>query len=263
MSANPIARFALALVLPVLLVTLWWYTSKDSTALFYPPLADVIDALREQWLFEQVGSDLLPSLGRLGVGYLLAAAAGVGGGLVLGIVPALRRATQPIVEFVRAIPPPLLIPFVVVTLSTSGPLSKVVIIALGSVWPVLLNTTAGVRGVDPQYLDTAASFGVPPRQRLWRIIVPAASPAIMVGLRTSLAIAIILMIISEMRETTNGLGYRVLEAQRGFDAAGTFAGIIVIGIVGVVLNLAFVSVEGRIMRWYRGSKGLLVAGEAP
>ena len=83
----------------------------------------------------------------------------------------------------------------------------------------------------------------------------------MVGLRTALAIAIILMVISEMRNTREGVGYRVLEAQRGFDSAGTVAGIIVIGVVGVVLNVAFVAVEGRIMRWYRGSRGLLTAGE--
>ena len=128
-------------------------------------------------------------------------------------------------------------------------------------WPVLLNTITGVRSVDRQMLDMAVSYGVPRRQRLWRITLPGASPHIMVGLRTALAIAIILMVISEMRNTREGVGYRVLEAQRGFDSAGTVAGIIVIGVVGVVLNFAFVAVEGRIMRWYRGSRGLLTAGE--
>ena len=180
---------------------LWWYTAKDSTSLFYPTLGEVIDALREQWLFEQVGSDLVPSLIRLGLGYVLAATVGIALGLLLGLTPWLQRATQPVVEFVRAIPPPLLIPFVVVVLASSGTLSKVVIIALGSVWPVLLNTITGVRSVDRQLIDMAVSYGVPPRQRLWRIIVPGASPHIMVGLRTALAIAIILMVISEMRGT--------------------------------------------------------------
>ena len=255
-------RWALPLVLPAALVTLWWYTAKDSTSLFYPALGEVIDALKEQWLFEQVGSDLVPSLIRLGLGYTLAAVLGIGGGLLLGLNPWLQRASQPVVEFVRAIPPPLLIPFVVVVLSNSGTTSKVVIIALGSVWPVLLNTITGVRSVDRQMLDMATSYGVPRRQRLWRIILPGASPHIMVGLRTALAIAIILMVISEMRNTREGVGYRVLEAQRGFDSAGTIAGIVVIGVVGVVLNVAFVAVEGRIMRWYRGSRGLLAAGRA-
>lgn len=256
-----LTRWGLPLLLPAALVVLWWYTARDSTSLFYPALGEVFDSLREQWLFEQVGSDLVPSLMRLGLGYVLAAVLGVGGGLLLGLNPWLQRASQPVVEFVRAIPPPLLIPFVVVVLSNSGTLSKVVIIALGAVWPVLLNTITGVRSVDRQVLDMAVSYGVPPPQRLWRIVLPGASPHIMVGLRTALAIAIILMVISEMRNTREGLGYRVLEAQRGFDSAGTIAGIIVIGFVGVVLNFAFVAVEGRIMRWYRGSRGLLTAGE--
>lgn len=261
MSVGSLARFALQLVLPAALVALWWYTSKDSTSLFYPPLADVIDSLQEQWLFERVTSDLLPSVGRLAAGYLLAAAAGVIVGLGLGLVGLLQRATQPVVEFLRAVPPPLLIPFAVVVMRDEGTTSKIVIIALGAVWPVLLNTVTGVRSVDPQVIDMARSFGVSARQRTTRIVLPAASPHIMVGLRTALSIAIILMVISEMRGSTNGLGFRVLEAQRSFDAAGTFAGIIVIGAVGVVLNVAFVALESRIMRWYRGSRGLLVAGE--
>ena len=168
-----VTRWGLPLVLPAALVALWWYTAKDSDSLFFPELGEVVDALKEQWLFEQVGSDLVPSLIRLGLGYVLAAVLGVGGGLLLGLVPWLQRASQPVVEFVRAIPPPLLIPFVVVVLSNSGTLSKVVIIALGAVWPVLLNTITGVRSVDRQMLDMATSFGVPPRQRLWRITLPA------------------------------------------------------------------------------------------
>lgn len=261
MTSNPLARIVLQLVLPVTLVMLWWYTSKDSDSLFYPPLREVIDALRQQWLFERVSTDLLPSLGRLGAGYVIAGAVGITAGLALGLIGWLRRGTQPVVEFLRAIPPPLLIPFAVVVLNDVGNTSKVFIIALGSVWPVLLNTVTGVRSVDQQMLDMASSFDVPPRQRMARIVLPAASPHIMVGLRTALSIAIILMVISEMQASSNGLGFRVLEAQRSFDSAGTFAGIIVIGVVGVVLNVGFVAVELRIMRWYRGSRGLLVNGE--
>jgi ABC-type nitrate/sulfonate/bicarbonate transport system permease component len=153
------------------------------------------------------------------------------------------------------VPPPLLLPFAIVTLGI-GNLSKTVVIALGSLFPILLNTVDGVRGVDPQVLDTARAFHLTPAQRIFKVILPAASPQVMVGLRTALSIAIILMVISEMQASSNGLGYRVLEAQRGFDTAGMFAGIIVIGIVGVVLNVVFVAVERRVMRWYHGARGL-------
>jgi ABC-type nitrate/sulfonate/bicarbonate transport system permease component len=130
------------------------------------------------------------------------------------------------------------------------------VIALGSVWPVLLNAIDGVRGVDPLQLDMARSFGMGRWTQVTRVMLPAASPKIAVGMRTALSVGLILMIISEMQGTTNGLGFRVLSAQRSFDSAGTYAGVIVIGVVGLIVNLLFVAVEARIMRWHRGSRGL-------
>jgi ABC-type nitrate/sulfonate/bicarbonate transport system permease component len=76
-------------------------------------------------------------------------------------------------------------------------------------------------------------------------------------MRTGLAVALILMIISEMVGSTNGLGFRVLDAQRSFDSAGTYGGVIVIGVVGLIVNAGFLFVESRVMWWYRGSRGLL------
>lgn len=257
MTRNPVARVVLLVFGPAVLVAVWWVTSANSTSLFYPPLRDVLTALREQWLFEQVPTDLLPSLSRFAVGYLLAAVVGIGIGVALGLTPWLRRATQPMTEFLRAIPPPLLLPFAIVVLGI-GNTSKVVVIALGSVWPVLLNTVDGMRGVDPESIDMARSFGLSRWQRVGRVMLPAASPQIMVGLRTALSIAIILilMVISEMQASSNGLGYKVLEAQRSFDVAGMFAGIIVIGVVGVLLNVLFVAGERRLMAWHHGARGL-------
>lgn len=249
-------RLALQLVVPVGLVTLWWFTSADSTSIFYPPLSRVVESLEDDWLFEQVGSDLVPSLGRFTAGYLIAVAAGIAFGTLIGLAPRLRRASQPVVEFLRSIPPPLMLPFALVVIGRGND-SKIALIALGSVWPVLLNTIDGVRGVDPQMLDMARSFGIGRRTQITRVILPAASPKIDVGMRTALSVALILMIISEMQGSTNGLGFQVLNAQRSFDTPGTYAGVIVIGVVGLVVNLGFLLVEARIMRWHRGARGLL------
>lgn len=251
-----IGRLVLQLVLPAVLVGVWWVTSESSTSYVYPPLSKVIESLREDWLFDQVRSDLVPSLARFSAGYALAVVAGIAGGLALGLMPRVRRAAEPVTEFLRAIPPPLLLPFVIVTLGI-GNTAKVLVIALGSVWVILLNAVDGVRGVDPVLLDTAAGFRLSRRQQITRIVLPAASPQIAVGMRTGLAVGLIMMIISEMQGSTNGLGYQVLAAQRAFDTASMFAGIIVIGVVGLVVNLGFVAVEGRIMWWYRGARGLL------
>lgn len=251
-----LGRLALQLLLPAALILIWWSTSEGSTTFYYPPLSRVVDSLREDWLFEQVTTDLLPSLGRFAAGYLIAVAAGIGLGTLIGLSPRLRRASQPVVEFVRSIPPPLMLPFALVVLGVGND-SKIVVIALGSVWPVLLNAIDGVRGVDPLMLDMARSFRLNRRTQVTRVMLPAASPNIAVGMRTALSVGLILMIISEMQGSTNGLGFRVLSAQRSFDTAGTYAGVIVIGVVGLIVNLGFVLAERRIMRWHRGSRGLL------
>jgi sulfonate transport system permease protein len=255
-SANWSGRLGVQLALPVGLVALWWFTSQDSTTFFYPPLSKVVESLQEDWLFEQVGSDLLPSLGRFAVGYLIAVVAGIGLGTLIGLAPRVRMASQPVIEFVRSIPPPLMLPFALVVLGIGND-SKIAVIALGSVWPVLLNAIDGVRGVDPLMLDMARSFGLSRRTQVTQVMLPAASPKIAVGMRTALSVGLILMIISEMQGTTNGLGFQVLSAQRSFDSAGTYAGVIVIGVVGLIVNLLFVAAEARIMRWHRGSRGLL------
>jgi ABC-type nitrate/sulfonate/bicarbonate transport system permease component len=246
-------RLALQLVLPVALVAVWWWTSENSTTVFYPPLSRIVEKLQDDWLFEQVGSDLLPSLGRFTAGYAIAVVAGVALGTLVGLAPRLRLASEPVVEFVRSIPPPLMLPFALVVIGIGND-SKIALIAIGSVWPVLLNTIDGVRGVDPLMLDMARSYGIGRRTMITRLMLPAASPKIVAGMRTALSIALILMVISEMQASSNGLGFQVLNAQRSFDSAGTYAGVIVIGAVGLIVNLGFLVVEGWIMRWHRGSR---------
>jgi ABC-type nitrate/sulfonate/bicarbonate transport system permease component len=257
-----LGRPALQLVLPVGLVALWWWTSRDSTSYLFPPLAEIVESLRDDWLHGRVGSDLWPSLRRFGLGYLIAATVGIAAGTLIGLVPRLRRITQPLTEFVRSIPSPLLFP-VALVLFGIGDGSKVALIALGSVWPVLLNTVDGVRGVDSQVLDVARTFRLDARMRVTKVILPAASPKIAAGLRIGLSVALLLMVVSEMRGGTNGLGFQIRSDQRSFDTASSYAGVIVIGMIGLVVNLAFVVVERRVMRWHRGARGLLDEARRP
>lgn len=249
-----VGRLVLKLALPVGLVALWWWASRDSTSYLNPPLAEVVASLRDDWL-GRLHSDLVPSLRRFAVGYLLAAALGVAGGTALGLAPRLRRASRPVTEFVRSVPPPLLFPFALVVFGI-GDDSKVALIVLGSLWPVLLNTADGIRGVDVQVVDVARSFGLGRPMQVSHVLLPAASPKIVAGLRIALSVALLLMVVSEMRAGTNGLGYQIRAAQRSFDTAETYAGVIVIGTVGLLANLAFVAVESRLMRWHRGARDL-------
>ena len=251
--------FLLQFLLPAALLLGYWAWSSRADSFYFPPLPEIATTFADTWLFERVPVDLLPSVSRLAAGYVLAVVVGVVAGMALGLSRPARLASEPVVEFLRALPAPALIPFALLLFGT-GTTSKVFIIALGAVWPILLNTIDGVRGLESQQLDMARSYRIPPRETLLHIILPAASPRIFAGMRTSLSIAIILMVISEMVASDNGLGYFILQSQRGFEIPEMWTGIVVIGVLGYVLNWLFLRVEARVLFWHRGARGLL--GEA-
>jgi ABC-type nitrate/sulfonate/bicarbonate transport system permease component len=244
---------ALEVAVPVALLVLWGVLSAGSETYYFPPLTDILRAFSDTWLFERVGSDVVPSLVRLGLGYGIACVVGVAAGLALGLSPPLRRAADPVVQFLRAIPPPALLPFGILVMGV-GTSMKVFIIAFVCVWPVLLNTIDGVGGVDPTLRETSRVYGVPRRDAILRVMLPAASPQIAAGMRTSLSLALILMVISEMVASTNGIGYFVLQSQRSFAITEMWSGILLLGILGYALNAVFVLVERRVLRWHRGAR---------
>ncbi|GAB2901946.1 ABC transporter permease [Streptomyces mayteni] len=247
--------FLLELALPAALLVGYGLWTARAQSFYFPPLSEILQYFRELWLFDRVGSDLLPSLLRMSAGYLASVVLGVALGLVLGMSRMLRTAAEPVVEFLRALPAPALIPFSLL-LFGSGDSSKIFVIVLGAVWPILLNTIDGVRGVDGQQLDMARAYHIPLGARVLRIILPGAAPRIFAGMRTSLAIAIILMVVSEMVASSNGLGYFVLEQQRSFAIPEMWTGIILLGVLGYVLNWLFQRLERRVLAWHFGLKGL-------
>lgn len=241
----------LDLWLPLAILVVWWFVSADSQSAYWPPLSEILTTFRETWLFDRFGSDAVPSLWRFGLGFAIAITVGIGAGVVLGLVPLLREALDPVIDFLRALPPPALLPILIIVLGV-GSSMRVFIIAFGALWPVLINTIDGVRGVDPTMVEMSRVYGLGRRQRVRRVILPAASPQIFVGVRISLAIALILMVISEMVASTNGLGYFVLQAQQTFAIREMWAGIIMLGLIGYTCNVLFVVAERRMLAWHRG-----------
>jgi ABC-type nitrate/sulfonate/bicarbonate transport system permease component len=244
---------ALEIAVPFALLALWAAWSAGADSFYYPPLTDILETFADTWVFERFGSDVLPSLARLGAGYAIAVVVAVLAGIPLGLSPTARRAASPIVEFLRAIPPPALLPPAIVVIGVGNSM-KVFIIAFVCLWPVLLNTIDGITGIDPTLNDTTRVYGVRGLDRLRRIVLPAASPQIFAGMRTSLSLAVILMVISEMVASTNGIGFFVLQSQRSFAIPEMWSGILVLGILGYVLNLVFALVEGRVLAWHRGAR---------
>jgi ABC-type nitrate/sulfonate/bicarbonate transport system permease component len=242
----------LEVTVPILVLVAWGLWSAGSDTYYYPPLTEILSTFADTWLFERVGSDVVPSLVRMGLGYGIAVLLGIGLGLLLGMSGRARRAAAPIVEFLRAIPPPALLPFAILVIGVGNSM-KVFIIACVCFWPILLNTIDGVTGIDPTLRETTRVYGIEGRERLWRVMLPAASPQIFAGMRTSLSLALILMVISEMVASTNGIGYFVLQSQRTFAIPEMWSGILLLGILGYTLNGAFVLIERRVLRWHRGA----------
>jgi ABC-type nitrate/sulfonate/bicarbonate transport system permease component len=149
-------------------------------------------------------------------------------------------------------PPPALLPISVILVHSIGNVQKVSFIAFFCVFPVLLNTIDGVRGIDPTLVETARSYGIRGLERVRRIVLPAALPQIVAGMRNSLSLAVIMMVLAEYFSSTSGVGYVLLISKNTFEMAPMWAAILLIGVLGYVLNVVFLLAERRFLAWHRG-----------
>lgn len=244
-------QVAMALGLPVVLLALWWAASAGSTSYYLPPLAKILSMFPDVWFGQRFVDDVVPSVVRLLIGYLVALGLGVGLGVLVGSYHRLRAFCEPVLEFLRAIPPPVLVP-VLILFAGIGNEMKVLVVVSGCVWPILLNTVEGVRAVDEVLAETCRCYRIRGRARLVHLVVRSASPQIMTGMRQALSIGIILMVISEMFAASNGLGFTIISFQRSFAVAEMWTGILLLGLLGFVLALGLRVVERRVLSWYVG-----------
>ncbi|GAA1559085.1 ABC transporter permease [Actinomadura kijaniata] len=243
---------------------LWELATRQAGNAFFPPPTRILSRMRTDWfsgpashlfLTEQATGNILPSLARLLTGWTLACVLGIALGLAAGRSERLSDHLAPLVHFFRAIPPPALVP-VFIVLFEIGTRMQLATIVFGVVWPVLLNSLDGARHVDPLQLETARAFRLTRTTRVTRIILPAAAPKIFAGLRLSLSTALILMVISELVGSVNGIGYLQMLAQSTTDIPGVWTGIVLLGALGLALNTAFLTVERRALAWHRGAQRL-------
>lgn len=249
MSLRWVRNWGVSLLLPVALLLVWWFASLGNTSPFWPSLQRILNAFADLWLFDRFGSDVLPSLGRMFAGYGLAVVIGIALGVLLGRFPLVRKAFDPVLQFLRALPATALVPVSIVLMGI-GNAPKIALIAFVTVFPVLLNTIDGVRGLDPGLEDTAHAFRLTRRQRIFLVQLPAAAPNIMAGMRVSLSVAFVMMVVTELVAATSGIGYETLQAQQSFEVPQMWAGMLLLGILGVAFNGVFVLVERRLLRWY-------------
>lgn len=250
--SSVLRRTALVVTLPALLFAAWWVLSADSTNIYLPPLSQILEQFRLVWVEgDRFAADVVPSVTRLAIGYGLAVLVGVSVGVALGSSKVARQVFEPLLEFFRAVPAPVFIP-VLILLAGIGTTQKVLVIASGCIWPVLLNTVEGVRATDATLADTCRSYGITGVTRLRHLVLRSASPQIVTGMRQALSIAVILMVISEMFASDNGIGYAVLDFQRSFAIPEMWSGILLLGLLGVALSLLFRAFENHTLAWYHG-----------
>ncbi|MBN6041704.1 ABC transporter permease [Amycolatopsis sp. 195334CR] len=230
------------------LVVLWELVTRLAQDKFFPPPTEIIRAAGQLWFSENFADHILPSVGRMLGGWLIAVVLGVGLGVALGRTRTGMDYAGPLFSFGRSIPPPTLAP-VFLVLFGIGPGMQLATIIFGALFPILLNTVDGVRSVDAVKVDTARSFRSPRRYWLLLVVLPAASPKIFAGLRLSLSISMILMVVSELIGAFDGIGYALNSSRQIFDFPGMWAWIVLLGILGYGFNTALLAVERRVLRW--------------
>jgi sulfonate transport system permease protein len=247
---SAVRHAAVEIWLPVVLVACWWAFSANSTSSFFPPLQKIVADTISLWFTQgHLATDLLPSLINLSIGYALAVVLGIAAGVVLGLLPALYRAVEPELEFLRAVPAVAILPVAIIAIGLGDDM-RVAVIAFGALWPVLVNTIAGIRSTDPVVKDVSSAFRLTPWTRLFAVRLPSAAPQIFAGARTALSVAIVLIVVSEMSGAYRGIGNFLLTAQRNFAITDMWSAMVILGLLGYILNLLFRFVEAHALRWH-------------
>jgi len=244
-----VAVFALAL-------GVWEVWARSESSFLFRPASEVVESAWQVWPTRDFLATVAASLKRLAAGYAAGSVLGIGVGVALGASRGARRAFEPLTEFLRAIPPVAIVPVAIVILGL-GDAMRIAVIAFGVCFPVLVNAAEGVRAVSPEARDTAAMLQVRPVERLYRLYLPAALPSIVAGLRVALSIGLALVVISEFVGAQDGLGRYILFQQRQFNVPEMYGGIFFLGLLGYVLNQAFLVAERRALAWHYGAAGEL------
>ncbi|GLZ41506.1 ABC transporter permease [Actinokineospora sp. NBRC 105648] len=228
-------------------VVLWELVTRAAHDQNFPPPTTIARAAGRLWFSDAFADHIVPGVGRMLVGWAVAAVIGVALGVALGRSRAAMAYLGPVFTFMRSIPPPLLVPFFVATVGVLD--LQLPTIVFGSIWPVLLNTVDGVRGVDATKVETAQVFRLSRTQWTFGVVLPSALPKVFAGLRLSLSIALILMVVSELVGSENGIGNRLVRAKSDYELPDMWAWIVLLGVLGYLFNTLLLLLERRALAW--------------
>jgi ABC-type nitrate/sulfonate/bicarbonate transport system permease component len=208
--------------------------------------AALVEGFRSGLLAERT----LATVQRMLLGWVLASLVGTGLGMLIGSSRVARDYIGPTLEFIRPLPSSAMIPIAIAFFGLTK--SMVLgVVAFGTIWPMLLATIHGFSAVEPRLIEVARILGLSRFQVIFRISLPSAMPDILAAMRLGLTVALILSVVGEILAFQGGLGSHILEASRAYRSPELFAGVIVLGAIGLVSNLTLTAVEARLLRWRR------------
>lgn len=239
------------LMSPLLLLMIWELITRQGwiPAWFLPVPTEVFQTLLDMVISGELLHHAAISLGRAISGYAIAALVGVGLGLLIAWSRIVEDFFDPLIELIRPLSTFALIPIFFLWFGI-GNTSKIMIIFKSCFFPIVLNTIAGIKGVDKKLIMAARSLGADGRQMWTRVLLPSAMPMIITGMRISTAIAMMALVGVEMLSSDSGLGFLVIDAQRTFDTERVFAGIVVLAFIGFSLDRLARKIQARILSWH-------------
>lgn len=217
-----------------------------------PAVSAIIGQVGEEFQRGALLDQLVITLRHMGVGYVIGTSIGVLLGVAMGQSKLLWRLLEPIIEILRPTPTSALVPLLILFLGIDDPL-KITVVALGTFFPVFINTYSGVISVSKTMRDTGRTFGLSPLQTTFTIIIPAAAPQIFVGLRYALSVGLVIALVAEMIAGSDGMGFFVIRAQQNLSVVQLFIGVGVLALLGYALNFLFLQLERVVLPWHAGS----------
>lgn len=209
-----------------------------------PPPGQVFSRLAGQLLTTTFDQAIAVTLFRLFAGFSIALVFGIALGLASAVNPSVNAAVRPIVRVLAPLPKVALYPALLLLLGF-GHGSKIALVAADALFPILLSTYYGASSVEEKLIWSAMAAGTPPREVLFKVVLPAASPSILTGCRIGLVISCIVVFLAEMITSTDGLGHLLVTAARTFQAVDMFVPLITISLLGLILNGLL-----QAARWY-------------
>lgn len=229
----------------------WQLISAVDGSSIFPSFTSAASATWKLLTSPTLTQDVIPSILRTLLGFAISAVLGIAIGVLTGYYRAVREWTASVFDFLRSLPTPLLVPVALVIFGLGGKMVVAVIVS-AAVWPVLINTANATAALDPVLTDTAKILGLRGPALFWRVVLPATSPRIFAGLRVAISVSLAVMVVSEILGGGSGIGYFIASAQQSFQITASYAGVMVLCLLGWAFDTVFLIAESRLLQWQRG-----------